>query len=233
MVPVCSKTRSLTATTSRRMSSEVADDPATKKLACFSDTATSPTLIPFSPSESMISPAVADRFLKTLPALNVPPGWLSRRHRVIRRSSARPVSTSPGRDRNVAANTSRVEVTFECRYDNSRSSGPNRPMIPSLRSTIEAHEAVSCLRAEAPRALTHRSAYRAGNTDEELEPGQTGLHAASCHLCQGAAPPARTSVPSTSTRPNEGPRRITSPSNPTRRPPGSSPGPGRAPACRR
>ena len=98
MVPVSSKTRSLTtATNLHDVLRRRADDPATKKLACFSDTATSPTLMPFSPSESMISPAVAPTgFLKTLPALNVPPGWLSRRHRVIRRSSARPGVDVPG-----------------------------------------------------------------------------------------------------------------------------------------
>src|SRR5690606_3854593 len=74
--PVSAFTFSRTSRTRAAMSSAVAPGPATTKLACFSETVTSPTLRPFRPSSSMIFPADdPSGFLKTLPALSVPPGW--------------------------------------------------------------------------------------------------------------------------------------------------------------
>src|SRR5690606_13409246 len=116
-IPVSPATLRRTASINSRTADADAPASASMKLAWRGETRTGPMANPLSPSRSMMAPAASspEGFLNTDPALSVPPGWWSRRHRVTSFISLADSSGSAVTVENRAEITTSVAATFEWR----------------------------------------------------------------------------------------------------------------------
>ena len=172
--PVASCTRRRTRSISAYTSAACAPGSATKKLACFSETTAPPTRAPLQPAASMSRPAesparVGEHRSRVLPAglMLAPPA-----HDLVdaRRDRGRVVG-APGERRGQhhrrgADSAERAVAEPELRR---RSRSRARAVGEVEHAGAEDH--VGGLRAVAARVHAHRAADRAGDPDEELEPG--------------------------------------------------------------
>src|SRR5829696_2069301 len=219
VMPSSSRARRMARRMSTSTSAAVASPAATMKLAWTSLILAPPWASPFMPSSSTTPPAdISGGLANTLPQLGWFTGWLSRRQRRASSISARTAASDAGVRANRAAVTTAPAGRADRRYPNPSSSGFIRTAVPAsspVRWNTSAHTSRSASSPPwAPAFIRTPPPTVPGIATAKAIPPSEALADRAATLGSGVAPPASSSLPSTSTRRNRSPRCSTIPGQP-------------------
>ena len=167
-------TRARTISPSSSISAALASPVLIRKLQCLSETTASPWRSPRQPAASISCQACwPGGFLKVLPPVATCSGWVASRSALIAIMRARIASCVA---RHAAQHRAGRDPAFGQRANGGSRSPARRRAARAARRPDRARSTrsttVGGLAAEGAGVHAHRAAHRAGDADEELEPGQ-------------------------------------------------------------